>query len=154
VARAPQQSLRGPPIEIDEVTERFDRTCDALVRIEAVPLTEVRAAVDHFARALEQHCQNRDAGTPPTGPTHPPATADLSRLVADHLRFAMSVDQLRWFYGIVEHEDHGGNRQALGQYGRIAVEAVRLHREEERRTEERAREVARRFPRPRPPEQR
>jgi len=43
-----------------------------------------------------------------------------------------SIEQLWWFYRVVEGEDHGGHRQALGQYGRILAEALRRHRAEER----------------------
>ncbi len=63
----------------------------------------------------------------------PPTRIDARRgLAADHERFRTSVQQLWWFYAIVEREDHGGNRQALGQYGRLVCEALRRHRAEER----------------------
>jgi hypothetical protein len=39
---------------------------------------------------------------------------------------------LRGLLRIVERDDHGGNRQALGQYGRILAEALKEHRALER----------------------
>ncbi len=123
----------SPPGDLDGLVEWFDRVCSGLVLLDALPLLDVRAAVTALASAVTDHCAH------PGGPGRPPARAtvvwdrSLRELAADHERFRTSVQQLWWFYGIVEREDHGGNRQALGQYGRLVCEALRRHRAEERR---------------------
>ncbi len=72
---------------------------------------------------LDRILRSPDAGAP---------RQELARRLAqDHQRLATSENQLRWYLGIVEREPHGGNRQALGQYWRVLLEALERHRDEE-----------------------
>ncbi len=52
-------------------------------------------------------------------------------LMEEHERFRQSLDQLAWLRGIIDREDHGGHRQALGQYWRLVLEALRRHLDDE-----------------------
>jgi hypothetical protein len=49
----------------------------------------------------------------------------------EHLAFRGSTDELRHLWDVVRAVDHGGNRQALGQYWRVLLEALTLHLEDE-----------------------
>jgi hypothetical protein len=84
-------------------------------------LEELRAAIAALDVAVRAHVTTRS--------TRPP---DRSTLESDHERFLLSLEQLWWFYGIVAEDDHGGHRQALGQYGRLVAEALERHLAEER----------------------
>lgn len=110
----------------------FERVSYALVLLGDFPLADVRFAVDAFATALEAHL----VGLPPPAARRASRRSnrqDLATVVAsDHEWFRTSVEQLRWFLEVVERDDHGGNRQALGQYGRVLAEAVQRHRRDER----------------------
>lgn len=126
----PVTSARDPSPGVEALalrTEEFDRFSHGLVRLEPHPLSELRRRVGEFARAVEAHL---DAG----GPGRPlAATAGRDRLAAEHLRFHSSVRELRSLLEVVEHDDHGGHRQALGQYGRLLAEALRNHLQDELR---------------------
>jgi hypothetical protein len=118
--------------ELDGVLEDFERFAVALVRLEPCSLEEVRRRVERFASAVETHLEARRDLPSGTGsaeglPTHP-----LGRIALEHERFRSSVEQLRGLLAVVEGDDHGGHRQALGQYGRIFTEALRSHRADER----------------------
>jgi hypothetical protein len=55
------------------------------------------------------------------------------RIRSEHERFTSSLAQLDWLLTIVRENDHGGNRQALGQYWRILLGSMVPHMEEESR---------------------
>jgi hypothetical protein len=114
------------------MVEWFERVSYRLVLLEEYSLEDIRRAREAFDAAVRRHLQ----GHVPHIELSVPLPADLSErrtvLRADHAWFAVSLDQLRWFYRIVEGEDHGGHRQALGQYGRVFAEALQRHRVEER----------------------
>jgi hypothetical protein len=118
----PPRGERATPEELDACVEEFDRLSGGLVLLAPAPLAEVRRRIERFECALRGHLS-----APLSGP--PEAVA---RLDGEHRRFRTSIDQLWWFYRIVEADDHGGHRQALGQYGRLVAEALRRHRAEER----------------------
>ena len=112
--------------------EWFERISSGLVLLEEYPREDLRATVELLDRAVRAHVRRFDArwgrgGAAPGAPVELRAVLD-----ADHARFLVSVEQLRWFFQIVEGEDHGGHRQALGQYGRVLAEALRRHRRDER----------------------
>ncbi len=82
--------------------------------------------MEAFTREVERHLTESTAAPGGRGET------DRARLAREHERFRTSVDQLVAILAVVEQDDHGGHRQALGQYGRIFTEALRLHRTDER----------------------
>ncbi len=115
------------PSSFPELVEWFDRFSLALVRLAPYTLREIREAVAAFDRGLATHLgpQLRGAPVAPGLSDRPRTREEL--LAREHAWFRTSLEQLRWFLGIVEQEDHGGHRQALGQYGRLLAEALRRH---------------------------
>jgi len=118
--------------DLDDAVERFDRFAAGLVRLEPFSLEEVRRSVGAFASRVEGHLREHGVGRLPGGPPQRPPVRRGPDLDAEHERFRTSVGELRSYLAVVEREDHGGHRQALGQYGRILAEALRLHRADER----------------------
>ncbi len=114
------------PEELDRLADRLDRLSRALVLLEERPLEAVRFEVRRFSDALAEHC-SRPASS--SAASADPAGRRL--LEEEHRRFLGSVEQLRVLLGVVSHDDHGGHRQALGQYGRLVVESLRRHRADE-----------------------
>jgi hypothetical protein len=129
----PTVDIRRPPREFDELIEWFERLSYRLVLLEEYPLDDLRAMVRTVGSAVSTHCRIED----PLLARLPLRSSDeqtLARvLAADHVWFRTSTEQLEWFLSIVVGEDHGGHRQALGQYGRIFAESLRRHRSDERR---------------------
>ena len=127
----PEVDIHNPPGGFDALVEWFELLSYNLVLLEEYPLVDVRAAVARVAQAIERH--GRSAERPPPEPD--PESRELRDLAqilsADHDWFRISVDQLWWFFRVVEREDHTGHRQALGQYGRVLCESVRRHRAQE-----------------------
>jgi hypothetical protein len=127
----PDASLGPSPSELDPLIRWLDVASDGLVLLEPYRLDDLRGMVRRVAEVVATHTREYDArlgAEPPPGGR--PATWALLR--ADHAWFSVSLEQLAWFFGIVENEDHGGHRQALGQYGRLLAEALRRHRDLER----------------------
>ncbi len=124
---APTVDLRRAPAEIDPLVPWLETASDGLVLLASYPREELRSMVRAVARVVGAHRREYDRrlGKPPV-PRERAATWALLR--ADHAWFGVSVEQFAWFLGIVENEDHGGHRQALGQYGRLLAEALRRHR--------------------------
>ena len=121
-----------PEGALDAELEAFDRFATALVRLEPFTLDEVRVEVRRFAAAVEHHLRASRPHQSRTGSSRSQRPAIGGRLDREHERFRTSVEELRLLLQVVERDDHGGHRQALGQYGRIFVEALRLHRGDER----------------------
>jgi hypothetical protein len=119
------------PREFDRLVEWLDEWSEGLVLLAEYPVLDLRHAVDGVRRAVNAHGRafaRRLAPVDPD-PAREPARAILR---SDHVWFATSLDQFDWFLRVVEREDHGGHRQALGQYGRLIAEALRRHRRLER----------------------
>lgn len=134
-AAMPERStpyLGEPPTELDPLVDWFDRFSTRLVLLDEIPLARVREAVAAMVAGITTH----RAGGGPSEPSERARSSGLAALRrtlrADHEQLAASVRELGWLLGIVERDDHGGNRQALGQYGRLVCEALRRHRAEER----------------------
>ncbi|HUZ80420.1 MAG TPA: hypothetical protein VMV28_07390 [Thermoplasmata archaeon] len=125
--------LARPPAALEELVDWFEALSYGLVLLEPYPLTEVRGAVDRFHQEVRLHSDRAESHL-----AHGPLRTDplgrtLTELVrADHRWFETSFDQLDWFLRIAEEDGHGGNRQALGQYGRLVADAVRRHLADER----------------------
>lgn len=113
------------PADIDALVDWFEWVSERLVLLDDFSLADVRRAIGSVDSAIRRHLANSP---------NPPSTAGsvAARIALDHRMFPTSLDQLAWFLAIVERDDHGGNRQALGQYGRLLAEALRRHREDER----------------------
>lgn len=113
---------------LEALLTRSEGWAQRLVRTEAVPVEEFRTGFleleqtlvqDHiplWEPLLEEHDAQRVAGA---------AAPELLR--REHRIFPGSLEQLRWFHLLVVRDDHGGNRQALGQYLRIFHEALARH---------------------------
>jgi len=104
--------------------DSFDRLSSRLVLLSGPALEELRSAIGALDRAVRLHVARGSAAAE--------RRASGSAAEVEHERFLVSLDQLWWFYGIVAGDDHGGHRQALGQYGRLVTEALRRHLAEER----------------------
>lgn len=127
----PRTGFGEPPDDLDLLIDWFDGFARGLVLLEEHDLEEIRRAIGSVRDAVIAHCAR---GTVPglASPSFPPERERLIRLLeAEHERFRTSVEQLAWFYSVVEREDHGGHRQALGQYGRVLAESLRRHRADE-----------------------
>ena len=125
-----QRSAGASSLE-EEVT-RFDRFAHGLVRLEPYPRGVLRDSVERFAQRVQEHL-DLAASSGPDGPGSPrPGTGSERLLAREHLRFRGSLDELRGLLAVVEADDHGGHRQALGQYGKILAEALRVHLNDER----------------------
>lgn len=110
----------------------FDRVSSNLVLLEECPLKDVGTAIGAFAGRVRDHIREYDGRLDAEKGRTPDKADARSVLRSDHARFAVSLEQLDWFYAIVARDDHGGHRQALGQYGRVVTEALRRHRADER----------------------
>jgi hypothetical protein len=99
-----------------------------LVRLEPIPVPELRRASRALRTALlVEHCRPKVAAArPPTGPT-----GREEILARDHRWFETSLGELDSLLDVVESDPHGGNRQALGQYWKVLLEALDRHLDEE-----------------------
>lgn len=114
------------------IVDRDSGLAEDLVRLRVHSVAEVQAEVSRMSELLlSVHPERVHRAL--EGAARCPACAEhVRRLRADHERFETSAEQLRWFWSIVERDDHGGNRQALGQYWKILLEALARHLSEER----------------------
>ncbi len=116
---SPGRPSHFPLDSIDAAIDRFDRLSIGLVHLDPVPLDDLRRQVGSFLHVLTVHLESAGPGIAPL-------------LEREHERFGASIEQVRGLLRVVEGEDHGGHRQALGQYGKILAEALRRHRQDER----------------------
>jgi hypothetical protein len=115
----------------------LERWSYGLVLLEEYPLADVRAAITEVENAVREHRISADRWAGPLQLADEEAARGAKVLLSDHEWFETSLEQFWWFFRVVEKEDHGGHRQALGQYGRVLGEALRRHRVDERRLEAR-----------------
>ena len=117
---------------LDAEIDRFEAFACGLVRLEPHALEELRAEVERLAAAVSAHLRAGPGGRSARAAGRRRPGARRQRLTAEHERFRTSIAELGALLAVVEGDDHGGHRQALGQYGRLLTEALRLHRGEER----------------------
>jgi len=106
----PRTSVPAP--HLPELLSWYAEFSRSLVRLSDCSLPQIREAVERMDAALADHARS------------PGTTRELE---ADHLWFQETRSQLQWLVGILNREDHGGHRQALGQYGLLVVESVVDH---------------------------
>jgi hypothetical protein len=128
----PDVDIRAPPRSFDDLIDWLERWSYGLVLLEEYSLADIRAAV----RAVESAVRAHGAAAEPWVASIAVLNEETARWVrvvrSDHVWFESSLEQFEWFLRVVEGEDHGGHRQALGQYGRVLGEALRRHRLDER----------------------
>jgi hypothetical protein len=128
----PNVDVRRPPPEFDALIEWFESVNYRLVLLEEYALSEVQEMVRVVADAVALHGRIEDPVLSALPRTSPEEETLVRILVADHAWYRTSVEQFEWLLSIVVKDDHGGHRQALGQYGRIFSESLRRHRADER----------------------
>ena len=113
---------------VRRAAEQLERHSEELVALATTPVEVLRRTVAHLERELlHDHPalvarRLRELCLIGPGP---------ARLVQDHGRFPEGFAELRGLLHVLEQDDHGGNRQAVGQYGRVLLEAIRRHLVEE-----------------------
>ena len=127
----PEVDIRYPPAELDPLIDWFERVSHRLVLLEEYALEDLARMVRTVGSAVALHGEVEDPRLAALPRSSAEAEALVRRLRADHAWFRSSTAQLEWFLSIVENEDHGGHRQALGQYGRVYAESLRRHRADE-----------------------
>jgi hypothetical protein len=132
----PTVDLRAPPRQFDEKVEWLEQWSYGLVLLEEYPLADLRAAIVEIERAVRAHRVTADRWVLPLRNSDEETARGAKVVLSDHAWFETSLEQFWWFFRVVEKEDHGGHRQALGQYGRVLAEALRRHLDDERRLEQ------------------
>ncbi len=123
---------RVPPAPegFDPFVAWLGRLGDQLVLLEEYSLPDLRDAMETAARRIQRHI---DASPAMAGWAEPdsPLTTVATLVRNDHRWFEVSLEELRGLVRVVEREDHGGHRQALGQYARLVAAALVRHRLDE-----------------------
>ncbi len=145
----PEVDIRSPPPAFDDLIDWLERWSYSLVLLEEYPLRDVHTAIDAVEDAVRSHRKEADRWVAPLRSAGGETARGAQVILHDHEWFDTSLEQFWWFYRVVESDDHGGHRQALGQYGRVLAEALRRHRRDERWLEARSntRPLARAVPR-------
>jgi hypothetical protein len=128
----PGNDLRSPPSSFDEIVDWLEGWSYALVLLESYALTDLRAAITAVESAVRAHREVTEPWVAPLIDADEETSRTARVVLHDHAWFVTSLEQFEWFFRVVEGENHGGHRQALGQYGRVLAEALRRHRCDER----------------------
>jgi len=131
-APRPVVDLRSPPPSFDDLIDWLESWSYALVLLENYPVADLRAAIMTVGSALRAHRASTDPWVTELLGAEEETSRTARVVLHDHEWFVTSLDQFDWFLRVVEGENHGGHRQALGQYGRVLAEALRRHRHDER----------------------
>jgi len=130
-APRPEVDPGSPPSAFDDLVDWLEDWSYGLVLLEEYSVTDLRGAISAVRSAVLAH---REA-TEPWIARLIDADEETSRtarvVLHDHEWFATSLEQFEGIFRVVEGENHGGHRQALGQYGRVLAEALRRHRRDE-----------------------
>jgi hypothetical protein len=98
-----------------------------LVLLEPYSIEEIEDRVRSFSGSLHRHLNASQRIRRTGSPAGVSGTVERGTFEVDHARFLNSLRELSTLLDIVRRDGHGGNRQALGQYGKILAEAVRIH---------------------------
>src|SRR5580658_6535862 len=121
------KTVRPPPIDFDRFVVWLGELGDRLVLLDEIPLDTVRQSMRRAQARIERHVRHEPPLDPRARPTD--RLRELGELVrSDHRWFETSLEELAGLLRVVETEDHGGHRQALGQYGRLLAAALAHHR--------------------------
>jgi len=129
----PQVDLHSPPPEFEAEVDWLERWSYGLVLLEEYPIPDLREAVAEVESSVRSHRATADPWVLPLLGGDEETARGARVVLSDHAWFETSLDQFWWFFRVVEREDHGGHRQALGQYGRVLAEALRRHLADEDR---------------------
>jgi hypothetical protein len=124
---APSASASPPTFPLDAL-DRLEASCGRLVKLETQSLEEVEGQLTDVHTALQLHRQDIAEGRIMIPKT---SYARWRRISMEHEWFEQSFEEFAHLLAVVRKDDHGGNRQALGQYGKLLVEAIRIHLREE-----------------------
>ncbi|MFZ1022820.1 MAG: hypothetical protein WAN87_01635 [Thermoplasmata archaeon] len=118
---------RASDAELSRIIESFDRLSCRLVLLEPYSIEEVANGVRTLHRSVERHIETSRGTREIEQGDSTPNSLRRRELADDHARFLTSLGELSALLGIIRRDDHGGNRQALGQYGKILSDALRIH---------------------------
>jgi hypothetical protein len=120
----------APPAEFDPFLVWLAEVSDRLVLLEEFSLEEIRSGMKITRERVLEHL--RSSTRSQSAPGSAPRAQELEAIVrSDHDWFEISLAELAGLVRVVEREDHGGHRQALGQYGRLLATALTRHRRDE-----------------------
>jgi len=131
----PIVNIREVPGDFDALIDWLEAWSYNLVLLEGYPLPEIRRAVHAVSAAVRAHRVSADRWLGATQREDKEVARGVGLVLSDHVWFSTSVEEFLGLLHVVEGEDQGGHRQALGQYGRILAEALRRHRRDEKRLE-------------------
>jgi hypothetical protein len=127
------EELDGSLEELERLCADQGRIAEGLVLLAEYPVDSLRA---ELAKAEELLCRRHPASVARAVEEARRSRGRILRLgpesVRDHPWFELSVRELAGYLDCVARDPHGGNRQALGQYWRLLIEAVARHAAEER----------------------
>ena len=129
---SPSVDPHAPPADLDRLIDWFDAFSRRLVLLEECSLGEIRIALGAVSGSVLDHCRLGPLANEARWAKGTGAVELLRLLESEHARFLTSIEELGKIGSIVTGDDHGGNRQALGQYGRAFAESFRRHRADER----------------------
>lgn len=130
-SRDPRAAALRAHAALADLLPRAAARARELVLLGSRPVGELRAEIDRVAGVLDRHAGETAPFLAALRASHRPVPIDTGLLEREHAVFPESVGQLRVFLAVVEQDDHGGNRQALGQYWTALVEALELHDRDE-----------------------
>jgi hypothetical protein len=138
----PEVDIRVVPLEFDALIDWLEGWSYLLVLLEPFSLADIHGAMAAVDAAVRRDRSATDRWVAPLQSADEETARGARIVLSDHEWFETSLEQFEWFYRVVEEEDHGGHRQALGQYGRVLAEALRRHRGDEQWLGERKRHLA------------